>query len=156
MDFTRSDESLHADYQISQIIAHPDYKYPLKYNDIALISTTTTIRFTKFIRPACLNTKATVSQTVGIATGWGKLGMFLLVYVEKQRRYLNVKLFLEFSGDNSKKLMKVALNLYDNSECSRSYRNDKNLPRGISSSMLCAGELSGGRDTCQVRNLKND
>lgn len=53
--------------------------------------------------------------------------------------------------DPSKRLLKVALNIVDNNVCSQTYPADRRaLPVGIKSSMMCAGELKGGKDTCQV------
>ncbi|XP_060515950.1 serine protease snake-like [Cylas formicarius] len=128
LDFSRSDDSEHVDYDIQQIIVHPNYRYPQKYHDIALVQSTRTIKFTKYIRPACLYTKIDVGQNSLIATGWGKT---------------------DFAADNSDKLLKVTLRLYSNDECIRTYRTNKYIPLGIQSNMLCAGDLRGGRDTCQ-------
>lgn len=88
------------------------------------------MRFTKFIRPACLYSKNRIAQSKAIATGWGKTD------------YL--------AADTNNRLLKVVLNIYDNKECSETYKRNKNLPDGIRPNMLCAGELKGGRDTCQV------
>ncbi|KAJ8923479.1 hypothetical protein NQ315_010057, partial [Exocentrus adspersus] len=125
---TSSDGLEHQDYDIEKILRHPDYRYPLKYHDIALIKTIQTVEFTKFIRPACLFTNKMIQQPSGVATGWGKT---------------------DFAAENSDKLMKVTLNIYNRDRCQKTYQNDKNLPRGIVSSMLCVGELQGGKDTCQ-------
>lgn len=131
MDLAKIDDgSEYVDYSIQRIIVHPQYRYPQKYNDIALIRLRQSVRFMKFIRPACLYTKNHIPQTKAIATGWGKTD------------YL--------AGDTNNRLLKVVLNIYDNHECRETYKRNKNLPDGIQPSMLCAGELKGGRDTCQV------
>lgn len=128
LDLSSSDDqSMHKDYNIDKIISHPQYKYPEKYNDIALMSTTIKVAFSKFIRPACLNTKTHIAQNIAVATGWGQI---------------------EFSGPNSDRLLKVNLNIYNNSECSRVYANDDKISRGIVKTMLCAGDNKGGKDTC--------
>jgi hypothetical protein len=47
----------------------------------------------------------------------------------------------------------VELNIYDNRVCAQSYDQVtalRGLNRGIIESHLCAGELAGGKDTCQV------
>lgn len=54
------------------------------------------------------------------------------------------------AGDRSNELMKVALNIIDNSHCQQLYERSKKLRNGIVSSQLCAGVLEGGKDTCQV------
>ncbi|XP_050497180.1 venom protease-like isoform X1 [Diabrotica virgifera virgifera] len=122
------DGSVYADYLISRVIVHPGYSAPYKYNDIALLETQQPVVFTNFTRPACLNLNHNVAQSQAIATGWGKT---------------------DFAGDASDRLLKVTLNLYDNQRCQRTFPpNNKELPRGIESTMLCAGHLEGGKDTC--------
>ncbi|CAH1153436.1 unnamed protein product [Phaedon cochleariae] len=123
-----NDGSEHQTYLVSRVTTHPEYRYPLKYNDIALLRTHKRVRFTAFVRPACLYTKSHIEFQAGIATGWGRT---------------------DFAGENSDKLMKVTLNIYNNQQCYRTYQNNKDLPSGITSNMICAGELKGGRDTCQ-------
>lgn len=75
MDITKSRETGRRDYDVDKIIAHPDYRYPMKYNDIALLSTYKKIEFSKVVRPACLYTKTDVQQKVAVATGWGQKGI---------------------------------------------------------------------------------
>ncbi|XP_018578841.1 serine protease snake-like [Anoplophora glabripennis] len=125
---TSHDGSQHHDYDIENIILHPGYRFPLKYHDLALIKTKQTVEFTKFIRPACLYTEKFIEQPSGVATGWGKT---------------------DFAAEISDRLMKVTLNIYHNSECTKIYHKSKDLPRGVVSNMLCAGDLRGGKDTCQ-------
>lgn len=137
LDLKRSDDgSAHVDYDIENIVRHPQYKYPQRYNDIALLKTKEQVAFTKFIRPACLYTKPEVSHTKAIAMGWGKT---------------------EYTAaETNNKLLKVVLEVYDNQYCHQTYKIDYKLPDGIKSSMLCAGERKGGRDTCQVMNGQID
>ena len=55
--------------------------------------------------------------------------------------------------DPSDILLKVAISIIDNKVCNELYEQDgttRELPRGIMPSMMCAGELKGGKDTCQV------
>ncbi|KAG5895056.1 hypothetical protein JTB14_021023 [Gonioctena quinquepunctata] len=122
------DGSEHMDYPVEKVILHPQYEYPWKYNDLALLRTRRKVELTNFIRPACLYTRSNIEYQTGVATGWGRT---------------------DFAGDNSDRLMKVTLNIYDNQQCYRTYQNNKDLPKGITSTMMCAGELEGGKDTCQ-------
>ncbi|XP_044765999.1 serine protease snake-like [Coccinella septempunctata] len=118
------------DFNVAHIIAHPDYNYPLRYNDIALIELDRDVSFTDYIRPACLYTSTHIEQTQSVATGYGKN---------------------EFAAsENINKLMKVVLHIYKNEKCAQTFGSDKrSLPRGIIQSMLCAGDIKGGHDTCQ-------
>ncbi|CAG9828621.1 unnamed protein product [Diabrotica balteata] len=121
------DGSVYKDYLISRVIVHPGYSVPYKYNDIALLETQKPVVFNNFMRPACLNLNHDLGGQ-GIATGWGKT---------------------DFAGDSSDTLLKVTLDIYDNQKCMKTFPpNDKELPRGIESTMLCAGRLEGGKDTC--------
>jgi hypothetical protein len=50
-------------------------------------------------------------------------------------------------------LLKVVLSIIDNKLCNELYESGegtRELKNGIVSSMMCAGELEGGKDTCQV------
>lgn len=61
---------------------------------------------------------------------------------------INVNYF--YVGETaSDDLLKVVLNIIDNKQCSSLYGTDTKLKNGITNDMLCAGELSGKRDTCQ-------
>lgn len=135
LDLTTSDDgSVHVDYDIENIIRHPDYKYPQRYNDIALLKTKKQVDFTKFIRPACLYFESEISHINATAMGWGKT---------------------EYTAaETNNKLLKVPLEVYDNQYCHQTYKIDYKLPDGIKSTMLCAGQSKGGRDTCQVMNEK--
>lgn len=62
-------------------------------------------------------------------------------------------LFYFTAGAKSGVLQKVELPLVNNRECGEMYKDmgsETSLNRGITSNMLCAGDLSGGRDTCSV------
>lgn len=64
-----------------------------------------------------------------MATGWGKV---------------------EYGGDKSDELLKVALDLVPNAECAARYEPAKRIRKGIVDNQICAGVLAGGKDTCQV------
>ncbi|KYB24610.1 serine protease P43 [Tribolium castaneum] len=104
-------------------IPHPDYKPPLKANDIGLIKLEEPVEFTPHVRPACLNTADINPGRKALASGFGKLSYD--------------------AETGSKNLMKVLLNVYPNNRCSKAIREQ------IKDTMLCAGHLEGGKDTCQ-------
>lgn len=115
------------DYEIENVIVHPDYKHSSNYYDIALIQLKSNVIFTRLIRPACLWKNDYINSTKAVATGWGQF---------------------QFNGDRSDDLRKVALNILDNNYCQKLYESSKKLRNGIVSSQLCAGYLKGGKDTC--------
>lgn len=71
VDFTTEDESEIQDRTIVEMIKHPKYSQEMKYNDIALLRLDAPVRFTAFVRPACLQTTKQVPP-LAIATGFGK------------------------------------------------------------------------------------
>ncbi|XP_077293962.1 serine protease snk-like isoform X2 [Arctopsyche grandis] len=116
---------------ITQMIEHPDYKPPLKYNDIALLKLDTPVNISD-VRIACLHTDSTLPKTA-VASGFGKTD------------YESVT--------GSKTMMSVTVDIIPKKECAASLKSltKKNgvLRNGISDGILCAGDLKGGKDTCQ-------
>jgi hypothetical protein len=51
-------------------------------------------------------------------------------------------------------LLKVGLKIIDNSVCRDVYQDERYLQDGLIDSQLCFGDLTGGKDTCQV-NISN-
>lgn len=117
------------DVDIDQFIRHSNFKRSQGlYNDIALVKLVKPVRFTNFIRPACLHDQLKVTAEQAIATGFG---------------------LTEDHGDKSDELLKVSLNIYNNELCQRGYANSRQLKKGIMESQMCVGSTEGGRDTCQ-------
>lgn len=115
---------------VAEVIVHPQYRPPAKYNDIALVRTSRAVRLTRLVAPACLPSSGKAAAAAGVATGWGHTA---------------------HGGHSSDRLMKVALTFVPNDVCARDYEKvqKRYLPSGILSSMMCAGERAGGRDACQ-------
>jgi len=55
------------------------------------------------------------------------------------------------SGKYSNLLLKAKLDLIDNQNCTEKYKTSHTVPRGITSNMICAGDLHGDwtTDTCK-------
>ncbi|XP_012228498.1 trypsin-1-like isoform X2 [Linepithema humile] len=125
-----TDENAGVTVDIKQMIRHPDYKPPVMYADIALVKLRRAITFTASIRPACLHQQYDVMPINASISGWG---------------------VTEFAGDQSDRLQKADLDLIDNLACTKVHNNSKEVPYGIRSNMICAGDRIGGwtRDTCQ-------
>ncbi|XP_046988072.1 serine protease snake-like [Schistocerca americana] len=221
MNLKRDDDGAHpVDYHIADLVRHPEYKGPSKYNDIALLRLSERVDFNKFIRPACLYTHDKFSVSKTVATGWGKIEYAMIERLLKlplthgdEAEELNVtkqvaretgykdhdimNLWLSHiigrcavmhssrdaheesvakelesevvlnsfehgtvepdawwtaAGKTSDTLRKVVLDIIDNEMCNnlwKSLRKLTSLPRGIAPSMMCAGVLTGGKDTCQ-------
>ncbi|CAH0396141.1 unnamed protein product, partial [Bemisia tabaci] len=120
------------DVRVEQTTVHPDYRDDQKYNDIALVRLEREVSFSNSIRPACLHQQRDLSRSeLPVATGWGTT---------------------DYGGKRSDALLKVGLSVINNTLCNRLYDKERrtagSLERGISESMLCAGKLEGGKDTC--------
>ncbi|XP_045541206.1 serine protease snake-like [Papilio machaon] len=60
------------DVPIKMIHVHPEYKPPMKYNDIAILELAADVDIDSSIRPACLWQKPDFGQnSIAYATGWG-------------------------------------------------------------------------------------
>ncbi|XP_033208181.1 serine protease snake-like [Belonocnema kinseyi] len=113
-------------------INHPDYKLPSRYNDIALLKLNKPLELNANVRPACLEIAPQPPGKSAIATGFGKTS------------YEN--------AEGSDDLMKVQLDYVSQENCTNSFKSDigsKQMPVGITLTMLCAGIMEGGKDTCQ-------
>ncbi|XP_013141949.1 PREDICTED: trypsin-1-like [Papilio polytes] len=117
------------DVRIKQIHKHPDYKPPQRYNDIALLELEEAVKFNNNVRPACLWPKPDFgSYQKGIATGWG------VIDPDTQQ--------------TSNELQKVSLSLLTNRYCKPLLKPNRYWD-GFVDSQMCAGEMRGGKDTCQ-------
>ncbi|KAJ9594346.1 hypothetical protein L9F63_014222 [Diploptera punctata] len=125
-----NDDTEIQDIAIKEVIVHPDFKTPAKYNDIALIRLENKAEFTEFVRPACLHVDMGIKDKRGIATGFG------ITDYDKSTR--------------SNHLQKVTLDFISPDECSKYFTNGgAQVPEGIKDTQVCSGVLSGGKDTCQ-------
>lgn len=113
-------------YQVAQIINHPRYS-PMNSleNDIALLQTTSDIKFNQFVQPVCVASKDygdLVGQPTTI-TGWGAL---------------------REGGAFSRYLQKATVPVMSNEEC------QKNYPEEIifATSICAANTTHGGVDAC--------
>lgn len=116
------------DYAIQGFIPHPYYNSVSKQNDIALVKLAKDVSFSnpELIRPACLWSKAKLDYTTTVATGWGRT---------------------EYASQASQDLMKVELDIIDNSICQITYDDREEIV--INNNQICSGVLKGGQDTCQ-------
>jgi secreted trypsin-like serine protease len=122
---------------VKKFMKHKRYSSQSKYHDIGLIKLEGEVRFTKFVRPACLWPDFQIPSQTAVATGWG---------------------MLEFLGSASDELQEVSLTLMQNRDCDPYFAHitkyTDTLKRGIVDGQLCAaaiegGRLVGGKDTCQ-------
>ncbi|KPJ08961.1 Transmembrane protease serine 2 [Papilio machaon] len=58
-------------YKIKNIIKHPEYKPPMRYNDIALLETESQMTLSDKVVPACLHVDMSERDERALASGWG-------------------------------------------------------------------------------------
>jgi len=108
---------------------HSGYNSKSHDNDICLLKLSQDLRFDQFTQPACLPKIANIDRDYRpgdnvIISGWGTLS---------------------FRGSSPNTLQMIDVPLISTQDC-----NSREGYRGkILSSMICAGELSGGVDACQ-------
>ncbi|XP_010002508.1 PREDICTED: kallikrein-14-like [Chaetura pelagica] len=110
---------------VAKSVAHPSYDPTTKDNDIMLLKLLSPVTFTERIQPipvaSCLAQPGTTCTT----SGWGATTSPEVTYPEV--------------------LQCVNVTIFSSSACQRWY------PGSITPNMVCAGNLEGGRDSCQGR-----
>uniref|UniRef100_A0A3P9QJ96 Testisin-like n=1 Tax=Poecilia reticulata TaxID=8081 RepID=A0A3P9QJ96_POERE len=110
---------------IGKIIVHPKFSQTTIDNDIALLRLSSPVEFTDYIRPVCLAASGSRfnNGTDSWVTGWGNVG----------------------EGEplpRPQTLQEVKVPVIGNRQCSC-------LLRTVTDNMICAGVLSGGKDSCE-------
>uniref|UniRef100_A0A8D8XXR3 CLIP domain-containing serine protease n=1 Tax=Cacopsylla melanoneura TaxID=428564 RepID=A0A8D8XXR3_9HEMI len=115
--------------EIEQVIMHEDYTAARKVNDIALFRLRQEAVLTDLIQPVCLpfddslRSELFLKKTPFVA-GWGST---------------------VFRGPTSPQLRHVQISVVDNPTCRDIFQN---YGATINDDILCAGVLSGGKDSC--------
>ncbi|KAH8355385.1 hypothetical protein KR084_000720, partial [Drosophila pseudotakahashii] len=113
------------DLLIRRVIVHPEYNANTAYNDIALLELETAAK--PELKPTCIWAEKEVANSLVTAIGYGQTS---------------------FAGLSSAQLLKVPLKSVSNEECQVHYQVDQ-LAEGLKGTQMCAGDISGERDTCQ-------
>ncbi|KAG5671089.1 hypothetical protein PVAND_001303 [Polypedilum vanderplanki] len=117
------------DFAIINIFIHPEYKSSVNYHDIALFELNRNAVLNANFKPACLYQSNDDTVIPIEAMGYGQTS---------------------FAGLKSDHLLKGFLTIVNNTECNKSYDDDKShLPQGITDMQICAWDPAGNRDTCQ-------
>ncbi|XP_046998531.1 CLIP domain-containing serine protease 14D-like [Schistocerca americana] len=114
-----------SDYGVSRLILHPGYSRRQRYHDIALLELDRRVDLGGAVFPACLDTSPAHGADF-LATGWGATNA---------------------AGTRaSSVLMKTTISPFPLSDCQNAYKD--RFPRGLNSSVICAGDPQGKTDTC--------
>ncbi|XP_053623182.1 serine protease snake-like isoform X2 [Plodia interpunctella] len=123
-------------HKIKNILKHPEYKAPVKYNDIALLEVETPIKLGPYTVPACLHVGGSVKDDIASATGWGTT---------------------QYKGDTADILQKVILTKFSLEECTAKFPPARNMKQGFDQhTQMCYGDRTKSKDTCQRRGSHHD
>ncbi|EDV95837.1 GH15924 [Drosophila grimshawi] len=133
-DLRTDSEAQHVDIPIAKKVAYPHYTRRNGRGDIALLYLERSVQFTNTIKPICmpssptLRTKSYVSSNPFVA-GWGRT---------------------QEGGESSNVLRQLTIPVLSNEVCRTQYAKVNRYfnEEQFDNAVLCAGVLSGGKDTC--------
>lgn len=132
--FTTLDDEFAQQFNIIQIVPHPQYRSSLNYFDLALFRLSGNIRPHRTVVPACLWTLDRPDAYRDLrmeAIGFGATGT---------------------NENAAQNVEKVSLQYVNDTICKRIYRTERKWPNGLVEHQICAlGALQGNlrQDTCQ-------
>ncbi|XP_039501983.1 transmembrane protease serine 9 [Drosophila santomea] len=121
-------EVQHVSRRIKRLVRHKGFEFSTLHNDVAVLTLSEPVPFTREIQPICLPTSPSqqsrsYSGQVATVAGWGSL---------------------RENGPQPSILQKVDIPIWTNAECARKY--GRAAPGGIIESMICAGQAA--KDSC--------
>ncbi|XP_060871293.1 venom protease-like isoform X2 [Metopolophium dirhodum] len=139
---SETDDVTPMDYQIDQIVVHPDFQVPSLYNDIALFHLDQEVKFSAYVRPICLNAdpnwQSSHSSSV-ITPGWGR---------NQHGGPWEWDALNAFSSG----LLKVNLDVISVDLCKINYNVSSGRPQMmngiVEDEMICASVVDGEEDPC--------
>ncbi|TMW39898.1 hypothetical protein DOY81_015022, partial [Sarcophaga bullata] len=134
-DLSKDTETKHVDIPVVRTEKHPNYNARNGHSDIAILYLERNVQFTDLIKPICLPLSEKLRQQSYIGylpfvAGWGKT--------------------ME-GGNSANVLQELQIPVYSNDLCRERYKQQNRLftENQFDAAVLCAGVLSGGKDTCQ-------
>ncbi|XP_058981227.1 uncharacterized protein LOC101898442 [Musca domestica] len=121
-------EVQHISRRVKRLVRHKGFDFSTLHNDIAILTLSEPVKFTKEIQPICLPTSPTQQRSsysgqIATVAGWGSL---------------------RENGPQPSILQKVQIPIWNNAECAAKY--GRAAPAGIIESMVCAGQAA--KDSC--------
>ncbi|XP_073840716.1 venom protease-like [Musca autumnalis] len=134
-DLTTDSEAQHVDINVVRSVKHPKYLKRTGHSDIAILYLEHNVAFTKSILPICLPTSPELRQKNytrynPFVAGWGKN---------------------QENGKARDVLYELQILVHSNELCRQEYqkRNLDFSDNQFDEAVVCAGVLTGGKDTCQ-------
>ncbi|XP_017772387.1 PREDICTED: serine protease snake-like [Nicrophorus vespilloides] len=117
------------EYRVEERIAHPDYKSPSRYHDLALLKLERAVLFNAYVRPICLNSRRVIESEKAIFSGWG-IGY----------------------GNEKNRLRRFTTSLMSTEDCQKRYPDTRKLYRsGITDDwQFCATSRSDQTGLCNA------
>ncbi|CAH2308070.1 transmembrane protease serine 9-like [Pelobates cultripes] len=120
--------------QVQSIVVNSQYTGTGSSGDIALITLSSAVTYTEYIRPVCLPSSSSDFQN-GMdcwTTGWGDI-------------------YYDVSLPSPKTLQQVMLPLISRDDCNAMYNigSQSGTTNLVQSDQICAGYAAGGKDSCQ-------
>ncbi|BFF98020.1 venom serine protease Bi-VSP [Drosophila madeirensis] len=134
-DLSTDTETRHVDIDVARYVSHAEYNTRNGRSDIAILYLKQNAQFTDKITPICLphtpqlRGKSYVGYMPFVA-GWGKT---------------------QEGGQSATVLNELQIPIFDNEQCRESYAKQNRYFTNdqFDSAVVCAGVLTGGKDTCQ-------
>nr|XP_022908284.1 serine protease snake-like [Onthophagus taurus] len=116
-------------FKVQKVFTFPEYDSESFYHDIALIKLDRPVIYTRYVKPACLQSKFELENNNLTITGWGAL---------------------EFGGQSHSYLQKAPLRSLPAENCARSLPKQAKLANGFDEELqICGGDLETMVDACQ-------
>jgi len=144
-DKQRSWSDQHPNYYINNVIIHERYDQEISNdNDIALIQLERQVKFSSQVTPICLPYRRQ-NRRFGSTPPWSRQ------YRISGWGYTDPN--IERRSDD---LMKTSVSGYGKISCANNFKNvfhtksnGEQRPNKVTNNMICAGQITGGRDTCR-------
>lgn len=134
-DLNSNTEANHVDINVIKNVRHPKYDKRDGHSDIALLYLEREVQFSVAITPVCIPFSAALRNKsyVGFnpfVVGWGKT---------------------QEGGKSAEVLQELQIPVLRNDQCSSRYASKNRLisTKQFDAAVLCAGVLTGGKDSCQ-------
>ncbi len=120
----------HEDYEIERKVIHPQYKAATFQNDLALVRLNRDVQYKEHIIPVCLpKFQEDFEGSPAVVIGWGRTAHGKVA--------------------TPSKLQEVGVEVISARTCQEWFRSNNRKETIFENEFLCAGKVTGGKDSCQ-------